>query len=258
MNLLLTNAQEIQAYIIARCLRHAFKRIVVTTGPSFIGGSAFPGLAAFSRLVDARYEVPQCSSDWLAGRISRTNSRDEEVYVRQIEEICVTESIDVIFPSLDPEVYLFAKNKKRLAINGVLCVVPDQELLEVPSNKALTIRAAQQVGFPTPKTFFPVCRSDLDQVIAGSEAPWVLKPRYGAHQFLLTFAQNVEELRAGFDQINRLQPRPLVQQWVPGEKGQNYYVMLDRKSEILSILCAQVVRSGGNGRQFSTRVARSH
>ena len=101
---------------------------------------------------------------------------------------------------------------------------------QVPSNKALTVRAAQQVGFPTPKTFFPVCRSDLDQVIAGSEGPWVLKPRYGAHQVLLTFAQNVEELHAGFDRISRVQPRP--RRPTVGARGEGTELLRDAQPQV--------------------------
>ena len=93
MNLLVTNAQDMQAYIVVRSLRDRAERVVVTWGGHSVGGGGFLGVAAFSRHVDSRYEVPGFSDDWRSGRISSDNSPDEESYLREIEEICAREAM---------------------------------------------------------------------------------------------------------------------------------------------------------------------
>jgi len=132
MNVLITNSQELQAYIILRSLRPEAQKIVITEGGDSVGSTGFRGMARYSRFVDARYSVPHFADDWLAGRLEAVNTEAEEAYIRRIEEICRIENIDVIYPSLDPEVYLFAKNKERLVSRGVLSVVPEAHIIRGP------------------------------------------------------------------------------------------------------------------------------
>lgn len=257
MNLLVTNAQDIQAYIIVRSLRGHAERIVVTTGGDSVGNGGFPGVAAFSRHVDSRYQAPHFSNSWRSGCISRENSPDEESYVREIERICAREAIDVIFPSLDPEVYVFAKNKSRFQKQGVLCVVPDYDVVQIPSNKALTIRAAARSGFPTPTTFFPKHTQDLDQIVAQSKPPWVVKARYGAHMDSIRFVEDEPSLRHAFAEIGKVQPEPLVQEFIGGNERQNYYVTVGRNSELLSVLSPETVRAYREGKHYAVKTVRS-
>ena len=63
VNLLITNAQEFQAYAIAWSLRAEADRIVITEGGDSVGSTGFRGLVAYSRAVDARYHVPHFADD---------------------------------------------------------------------------------------------------------------------------------------------------------------------------------------------------
>jgi predicted ATP-grasp superfamily ATP-dependent carboligase len=207
--------------------------------------------------VDGRYEAPHFSSAWRSGCIGLENSPDEEAYVREIERICTRESIDVIFPSLDPEVYVFAKNKNRFHEQGVLCVVPDYDVLRIPANKELTIRAAARSGFPTPTTFLPKSVRELDQVIAQSKPPWVVKARYGAHRDSIRFIEDEAGLRDGFSEIGQIQPHPLVQEFVAGNDLQHYYVTVGRNSELLSVLSPETIRTYREGKHYAIKTVRS-
>ena len=131
MNLLITNSHELQAYVIACCLRSEADRIIITEGGESVETTGFRGLLPYSRFVDASYRVPHFASDWLAGRLHDENTEAEEAYILRIEQICARERVDTIFPSLDPEVYLFAKNKQRFLDKGILAVVPDLEVVRV-------------------------------------------------------------------------------------------------------------------------------
>ena len=257
MNVLITNSHEPQAYTILRCLRPDAERIVITTGEASVGapvdGNSFQGMAVFSRFVDARYKVPQFAGEWLAGRLADGNSEAEEAYIRRIEEICRLEKVDVIYPSLDPEVYLFAKNKQRLAQQGILTVVADPEVIRIPMDKALTTRSAQRVGFPCPRTWFPDSPADVERIPRESVPPWIVKPRFTAHGANMIFVKDATELREAYSQVSSAQHSPIIQEYVEGGLRRNYYVTVGRDGEILSILTPEVRRTQRVGFKVSSK-----
>jgi biotin carboxylase len=254
MNVLITNSQEPQAYVILRCVRPHARRIVITEGSASVGSTGFRGMAAYSRFVDGKYSVPHFADDWLAGRLEVQNTDSEEAYIRRIEEICRLEQIDVVFPSLDPEVYLLAKNKERLASQGVLVVVPDPQVIRIPMDKALTIRAAQQVGFPTPKTWFPESQADIEKILAESAPPWIVKPRFTAHGANMVVIGRSTELLPAYECASAAQSRPIVQEYIRTESRQDYYVTVDRTGQILSLMSPKVTRVYRAGHRLATKV----
>lgn len=253
MNLLITNSQELQAYIILRCLRPQAKRIVVTHGGDSLGSTSFKGMAVSSRFTDAKYRVPHFASDWLAGRLQAVNTEAEEAYIQRIEDICRLENVDVIFPSLDPEVYLFAKNKQRLEAQGVLAVVPELEVIGVVMDKALTVRAAQRAGFSCPKTYFPDSEADLKEISEDSEPPWIVKPRFTAHGAHMIYVDEPSELEAAYANVRGFQQAPIIQEYIKGGLRRNYYVTVGRDGQILSVLSPRVIRTYRTGYRVSSK-----
>ena len=241
MNLLITNTQEEQPYLILRCLRHVADRIVITVSE----GNVFrrwAGISAWSRHVRKRYTVPDCSADWRAGRIEAGNTPAEEAYIQRIEAICAKEDIDTIFPSYDAEVFVFAKNKERFATQGIVTVVPGYAALTRILDKSLTLQAAQKVGFPVPLTHVPSTRDDLLTAAAGMGSPWVLKPRCNAHGANICWASTLAELEEEFIDLCATQPRPLLQEYVPALTKRNYYLLVNPELEIVSLFSPRVHR----------------
>lgn len=241
MNLLITNTQEEQPYLILRCLRHVADRIVITVNE----GNVFrrwAGISAWSRHVSKRYTVPDCSADWRAGRIEADNTPGEEAYIQRIEAICAKENIDTIFPSYDAEVFVFSKNKTRFARQGILTVVPEYAALTRILDKSLTLQAAQKVGFPLPLTHVALTRDDLLTAAAGMASPWVLKPRCNAHGANVLWASELAGLEAAFKDLSAIQPRPLLQEYVPAMGKRNYYLLVNVEFEIVSLFSPRVHR----------------
>ena len=241
MNVLITNTQEEQPYLILRCLRHVADRIVITVNE----GNVFrrwAGISAWSRHVSKRYTVPDCSADWRAGRIDADNTPAEEAYIQRIEAICAKENIDTIFPSYDAEVFVFAKNKARFATQGIVTVVPGYAALIRILDKSLTLQAAKKIGFPAPLTHVPSTRDDVLTTAAGMASPWVLKPRCNAHGANIRLARNLAELEAAFEALSAIQPRPLLQEYVPALTKRNYYLLVSPGLEIVSLFSPHVHR----------------
>ncbi len=242
MNLLITNTQEEQAYLILRCLVEAADRIVVTiSGDSLF--QRWAGMSQWSRFVSKRYRVPDCAADWRSGLVQPENTPAEERYIQRIEEICRAEAIDVIFPSYDAEVYVFAKNKERLAAKDIVVVAPDYASLTSILDKSLTLAAAEKVGFPIPRTFVPADREALATIFETSEPPWVLKPRLNAHGANIVLAGDRDALKIGFRELSQAQERPIVQEYVPAAKKRNFYLVVNQDSEIVSLFSPEVQRT---------------
>lgn len=253
MNILITNAQELQSYTILRCLRPEARRIILTEGGDSVASTGFRGMAAYSRFVDRAYQVPRFADDWLAGRLEPANTAAEEAYIRRIEEICRLERIDAIFPSLDPEVYLFAKNKARLAGQGVVAVVPEPEVIRIPMDKALTIRAALEAGFPVPRTWFPESACDVERIAAEGRPPWIVKPRFTAHGAHMVYVDDAANLPHAYAQVAAFQRDPLVQEYITGGLRSNYYITVGRDGEMLSVFTPKVMRTFRAGYRVSSK-----
>ncbi len=253
MRLLVTNARVPQAYTIVRSLRAHAETIVVTmSGPRPLG--LWPTChAAYSRLVDRRYRVPDPEQDWHEGRIQPENTEREQDFVAAVLEICERERIDTIFPTLDPWVYVFSKNKKLFKDHGILIPVPDYETVINPLDKYRTVLCAEEVGFPSPRTYLPENEADLGRIAQELSPPWVIKWRFTTGGRDLAVVDDVEELRAKVRALRQRYSTPMIQEYIPGKRVQNFYLVLDRNGQALSVFTPKAVRV--SGRVFRSSVA---
>ncbi len=231
MNLLVTNTRNAQAYAVLRALRPYARKIVVTMeGENRI--AARLSHAANSRLVDKRYYTPSPAKDWRAGRIQQENTEGEQAYIQAILDICEKENIDTIFPSFDPHVYVFSKNKETFEKCGTSIPIPDYDVVITPLDKYRTINAAEEVGFPCPKTYLPQGEGDLRQIADRLGFPLVIKPRFTAAgrgtAIVRNFPELLEEIRPAIERHGM----PLIQEYIPGDLGEYIHVVLDRTGEL--------------------------
>ena len=213
MNLLVTNTRTTQAFHITRALRPYAQKIVVTMyGTNRL--VARLSHAANSRLVDKRYYVPSPVEDWQAGNIQKQNTEREEAYIQAVLRICEEEKIDTIFPSYDPQVYVFSKNKERFERMGVVIPIPDYETVITPLDKYRTILAAQEVGFPL-----------------------VIKPRFTSASWGIEMVDDFSGLSEKTRLIEENHSMPMIQEHIPGKEKRHFNLMLDKKGELKAIFC---------------------
>lgn len=231
MNLLVTNSRSAQAYAIIRFLRPYARKIVVTMeGDNRL--TARLSHAANSLLVDKRYYVPSPAADWRAGRIQPANSGREETYIRAVERICEEEQIDTIFPSFDPHVYVFSKNRGRFERIGVLLPVPEYAVLVTPLDKYLTVRAAEKVGFPCPRTYLPETEADLPQISEELGFPLVIKPRFTSAGRGLQIVKDRRELADSARLLRGRPDMPMIQEYIPGRQKLSFHFLFSKTGEL--------------------------
>jgi carbamoyl-phosphate synthase large subunit len=186
--------------------------------------SAWFSHAARSRLVDKRYFTSSPAADWRAGTIQRENTDREEKYIQTVLRICEAEKIDTIFPSFDPHVYVFSKNKERFEKFGILIPVPDYETVIIPLDKYRTIQAAREVGFPWPKTYLADREEDLKSISEELGFPLLIKPRFSAGGRGTEMVRNLPELL----EVRRgAEPNFMLQEYIPGKREDSIVLILD-------------------------------
>ena len=240
MNLLVTNTRNAQAYSIIRALRpHTEKLVVTMDGKNRL--AARLSHAANSRLVDKRYYVPSPVEDWRGGRIQKENTEREEAYIQAVLRICEQENIDTIFPSYDAHVYVFSKNKERFEKKGVLVTVPDYEAVITPLDKYRTIQAAEEVGFPCPKTFLPQSEEDARRIANELGFPLIMKRRFTAGGRGMHLIKDLPELldktRSGVDNFGTF----VMQEYIPRGRFENFCITLDKKGELKMVFCRKLL-----------------
>lgn len=242
MRLLVTNTQTAQAYAVVRALRPHAELIVATVSGTRPLGIWPTCHAAYSRLVDRRYPVPDPERDWHEGRIQPENTEREQQFIDAVVDICERENIDTVFPTNDDWVYVFSKNKERLAEQGVVVPVPDYETVIKPLDKYRTVQCAEEAGFPAPRTYLPTSDADLIRITGELDPPWVIKPRFTTGSRGLAVVDRVPELLALTRKIQRRHGMPTIQEYIPGTGKQNFYLVLDRNGEARSVFTPKVVR----------------
>lgn len=112
-----------------------------------------PELSSACKISDQSFQVP------------KVTSRD---YIGVLRELCQEQKIDLLIPTIDPELPVLAKNKELLEKDGVSVVVSDLELIEICQDKRKTIDFFESRGIHTPKMIskekptFPVYAKPYD------------------------------------------------------------------------------------------------
>lgn len=245
MNLLVTNTRHSQAYAIIRALRPYAQKIVV----SMYGKNRLEARlshAANSRLVDKRFYVPSPVDDWEAGRIQKENTEREEAYIQAVLRICEQEKIDTIFPSYDPHVYVFSKNKERFEKMGVLIPVPDYETVITPLDKYRTAQAAGEAGFPCPRTYLPESDDDLRRIAEEAGFPLVIRPRFTSGAEGMEIVKSLAELREKKPLVEAGHGPTMVQEYIPGSRTQtqcSYRLVIDKNGALVAAFSTRILRS---------------
>jgi predicted ATP-grasp superfamily ATP-dependent carboligase len=241
MNLLVTNTRNAQAYAIIRALRpHCEKLVVTMYGKNRL--AARLSHAANSCLVDKRYYVPSPVEDWRAGKIQKENTKQEEDYIQVVERICHREMIDTIFPSFDPHVYVFSKNKERFERLGIVIPIPDYDFVITPLDKYRTIKAAEEVGFPCPKTFLPESEHDIKRIGDELGFPLIIKPRFTAGGRGTGLITDSRALLEKTRPLSRRQGFPLIQEYIPGTAHSSFNIVIDKQMNLKAVEYVSFVR----------------
>lgn len=112
-------------------------------------------------------------------------------FVPRVVEICRTHGVDLVVPTIDPELPVYAAARDQFAGVNTTVAISSPEVVAIASDKQRTHEWLSAEGFPT------VRQGTVDGVRADPGSwrfPLVVKPRFGSASVGVTVVRNIAEL----------------------------------------------------------------
>jgi sugar O-acyltransferase (sialic acid O-acetyltransferase NeuD family) len=136
-----------------------------------------PEMSSACQAADVCFRVPPCTSpDFLSNLL----------------HICGKEKVDLLVPTIDPELSILADHRQRFAAVGTRVLVSDSAVVRMAGDKAATAEFLRQNGIPVPRT------ARLGELLKKPETwPWpvILKPAHGSASVGIRVAKNIGEAK---------------------------------------------------------------
>jgi len=145
-----------------------------------------------------------CDRRYVVRRVS------EPGYARQMRAIIRREGVDLVAPTVDLDLAMWARERERLGREGCTVLVSRPEVVAICQDKRRSCRFLREHGFDTPATFTP------EEALRGGRGgyPYFLKPWDGHASRGAYVARNREELRF----YARRVPNCIVQEFIKGQE----------------------------------------
>lgn len=162
--------------------------------------------SAACRLAHRWWRVPRC---------------DDPRFVPAVLDLCIEYEINLIVPTIDNELPLYAAHREQFHEHGVVVAVSGPATIAVACDKLETYRFLQANDLPT----VPLCDC-VDTSEGAMQFPAIVKPRFGSAS---QGVQKVEDHEALNFYLRRTD-QPIVQQFANGKEFTvNFFVDHERK-----------------------------
>lgn len=170
MNILITSAGRRVSLI--RAFRSEAQKI--NANSKVFAVDCQPQLSSACEVSDRSFEVPKvtCSD-----------------YITVLKNICSDNEVDLLIPTIDPELEVLAEHKEELENEGMRVVVSGSELVETCQDKRNTIDFFETKGIKTPQIIdknnprFPIYAKPYDG--SSSENNFIIKTEADLHDYHL-------------------------------------------------------------------------
>lgn len=162
----------------------------------YVVGMDADGLSAGFKFSNKKYIIPPANDPRFIERLFKTSLKEE---------------LDVLIPTVDEELLIISKNKKKFEEKGVKIAISDYESIITALDKYHLYTKLASSKIPTPKTYL-VNEIKLENL----NYPLILKPRTGRGSRNITICNNYEELKFLIQKIENLDI--LIQEYVVGEE----------------------------------------
>jgi carbamoyl-phosphate synthase large subunit len=161
---------------LVECFRRAATELDIHL--TVLGTDAAPGLSPASHLVDRCFQVPRCS--------------DSE-FVPETIAICRNQNVDLIVPTIDHELPIYATHVKDFELAGTKVLISSPSTIDIAFDKCRTNEWFVARGFPT------VAQRSVEQVLSSLSQwtfPVIVKPRRGSASIGVRIVNDAETLQS--------------------------------------------------------------
>lgn len=127
-----------------------------------LAADAEPQYSAACSLADRAYKVPRCATP---------------EYIPRLLQICNDERVQLLIPTIDPELEIISRHRSEFASAGVDVAISDPRVVALAGDKYETSRALAEAGISTPRTLLARdFAADPERLLW----PLIFKPRKGS------------------------------------------------------------------------------
>ncbi len=192
-------------------------------GPTVLvtGAGAPPGVSIFKafRQSALRPRIVATDADPLSVGLFRADlavtlprvDRDEEEYLRRLEELAIRECIRLVCPGSEIELVHLARHRSRIEDRtGARVVANAPEILDRLMDKWTLTQALRARDLPVPETALGSDPGATGALLSRHGFPVIVKPRHGSGSRHLHLVHDAETLGL----VLRLVPEPVVQEYL--------------------------------------------
>ena len=197
-----------------------------------IGADYFPSAVGLY-WVDKGYILPD---------ILKTDIKDSE-WIDALIKIINQENIDLVFPGLDFEIPILAKNKSAIEKKtGAIVIVSSQEVVKIGNDKWETVNYLKNNGFNFPNSSLP---ETLESFIKANPYPLIVKPRFGHTSENVFLVNNKKELNEALETCDK----PIIQEYLQDPEQEYTCGTTFINNEILTWISLRRTLKNGNTHQ---------
>jgi carbamoyl-phosphate synthase large subunit len=178
---------------LAACFRRS---LADRGGGGWVGTIESGSTAPLPFLVDRAWRVPKCT---------------EPEFIDAVLGICVQHSIDLIVPTTDRELDVYARNREFFAGFGITAAISDVQTITIACDKARTHSWLTANGFHTVRQ---ACLCEVLRSPGNWEFPLIAKPRTGSGSIGVQIINSPEDLGV----LARTQTPYLIQEIAQGRE----------------------------------------
>ena len=164
------------------------------------GGHGDQILKALLLAPTGRYQIfgadanPHCPQAALVERFMSLPLASDSEYMTALLRACNELGVQALFHGCEPELRLFAANRKKIMDAGIFLPINDTALIQLCMDKAKTNKRLAELGFPTPRYVNVTSEVEFEAI---DWFPVVVKPAIGGGGSANVFiAQDMKELKA--------------------------------------------------------------
>jgi carbamoyl-phosphate synthase large subunit len=219
-----------------------------------IGGGV--GQSIIKSLAGTQYNIIGLDGDILGAGLYVVNKAykiplaSDQNYINKLFEICIKENCQLLFPGLDAELPLLAKQKERFKKIGTIVVISTPEVIRICDDKLSTSLFLLEKGLSGPFT------CDLKEYSINSKKfkfPLILKPRTGgARSKNVYLLREYNDLKRIFKTENLSSDNFIIQEYIDGDEYTCGTINLGGKYWG-TIIMRRILRNGDTYKCFSIK-----
>ena len=139
-------------------------------------------------------------------------------FVDWLVACCSREGYDLVVPVRDETTLAVADHRERLSTVTELFVA-DRSTIAQLMDKGSCMQAAEELGVPIPKTYYPTAGADIEEIRTAATFPVLIKPRIASGSRGIVRVDDPNELARKYEAVSSAHPDPIIQEFVDHSGG---------------------------------------